>query len=294
MTSQNSRARPRPVFLPRPRGRRPTSRAGPRPTTLRLERQVAGLRVGARRHGGSVSYRPKSNYSDRTCLKISFLTSEKGDLPWESPRLERCWIEASVVSLLLFLMNRRRSTIAYLQGRTTSSALAEHATIFCPPPALFIPEGPFIAVHPASAGARAGFPDFVWRDHVWRLRLGFANQKSTAPAALFRFFGERERPETAPKTRLFDRLAPLVASFRAQGGFGRGFVGVGRPNSVTSQNSRARPRPVFLPRPRGRRPTSRAGPRPTTLRLERQVAGLRVGARRHGGSVSYRLKKKQL
>ena len=87
---------------PRPRGRRPTSRAGPRPTTLRLERQVARLRVGARRHGGRVSYRPKSNYSDRTCLKISFLTSEKGDLPWESPRLERCWIEASVVSLLLF------------------------------------------------------------------------------------------------------------------------------------------------------------------------------------------------
>ena len=127
---------------------------------------MARLRVGARRHGGRVSYRPKSNYSDRTCLKISFLTSEKGDLPWESPRLERCWIEASVVSLLLFLMNRRRSTIAYLQGRTTSSALAEHATIFCPPPALFIPEGPFIAVHPASAGARAGFPDFVWRDHV--------------------------------------------------------------------------------------------------------------------------------
>ena len=35
-----------------------------------------------------------------------------------------------MVSLLLFLMNRRRSTIAYLQGRTTSSALAEHATIF--------------------------------------------------------------------------------------------------------------------------------------------------------------------
>ena len=139
-----------------------------------------------------------------------------------------------MVSLLLFLANRRRSTIAYLQGRTTSSALAEHATIFCPPPALFIPEGPFIAVHPASAGARAGFPDFVWRDHVWRLRLGFANQKSTAPAALFRFFGERERPETAPKTRLFDRLTPLVASFRAQGGFMRGFVGVGRQNSVAS------------------------------------------------------------
>ena len=63
---------------------------------------MARLRVGARRHGGRVSYRPKSNYSDRTCLKISFLTPEKGDLPWESPRLERCWIEASVVSLLLF------------------------------------------------------------------------------------------------------------------------------------------------------------------------------------------------
>ena len=121
-------------------------------------------------------------------------------------------------------------------------------------------------------------------------RVGVANQKSTASAALFRFFGERERPETAPKTRLFDRLTPLVASFRTQGGFGRGFVGVGRPNSVTPQNSRARPRPVFLPRPRGRRPTSRAVPRPTTLRLERQVAGLRVGARHHGGSVSYRPK----
>jgi hypothetical protein len=91
---------------------------------------VERLRVGVRCHGGRVSYRLKSNSSDRTCLKISFLTSEKGDLPWESPRLERCWIEASVVSLLLFLMNRRRSTIAYLQGRTTPSALAEHATIF--------------------------------------------------------------------------------------------------------------------------------------------------------------------
>ena len=33
-------------------------------------------------------------------------------------------------------------------------------------PPFFIPEGPFIAVHPASAGARAGFPDYVWRDHV--------------------------------------------------------------------------------------------------------------------------------
>ena len=42
------------------------------------------------------------DFSDRTSLKIKFLTSEKGDLPWESPRLERCWIEASVVSLLLF------------------------------------------------------------------------------------------------------------------------------------------------------------------------------------------------
>ena len=158
---------------------------------------------------------------------------------------------------------------------------------FCPPPARFIPEGPFIAVHPASAGARAGFPDFVWRDHVWRLRLGFENQKSTAPAALFRFFGERERPETAPKTRLFDRLAPLVASFRAQGGFGRGFVGVGRPNSVASQISRARPQPAFLPRPRGRRPTPRAGPRPTTLRMERQVAGLTIveSARDAAGGV---------
>ena len=43
----------------------------------------------------------------------------------------------------------------------------------------------------ASAGARAGFPDLVWRDHVWRLGLGFVNQKSTAPAGLSRFFGER-------------------------------------------------------------------------------------------------------
>ena len=52
--------------------------------------------------------RNSRNYSDRTCLRISFLTPEKGDLPWEeSPRHEGCWIEASVVSLLLFLMSRR-------------------------------------------------------------------------------------------------------------------------------------------------------------------------------------------
>ena len=38
-------------------------------------------------------------------------------------------------------------------------------------PPFFIPEGPFIVVHPASAGARAGFPDYAWRDHVWRLRV---------------------------------------------------------------------------------------------------------------------------
>ena len=48
-----------------------------------------------------------------------------------------------------------------------SSALAGRATIFLPTARpFFIPEGPFIAVHPASAGARAGFPDYVWRDHV--------------------------------------------------------------------------------------------------------------------------------
>ena len=35
------------------------------------------------------------------------------------------------VTSALLVMNRRRSTIAYLQGRTTPSALAEHATIFC-------------------------------------------------------------------------------------------------------------------------------------------------------------------
>ena len=43
--------------------------------------------------------------------------------------MERCWIEASVVSLLL-LASRRSSTIAYIRGRTTPSALAGYAEIF--------------------------------------------------------------------------------------------------------------------------------------------------------------------
>ena len=145
----------------RPRGRRPTSRAGPRPTTLRLERQVARLRVGARRHGGRVSYRPKSNYSDRTCLKISFLTSEKGDLPWESPRLERCWIEASVVSLLLFWRAEDHPLSLISEGAPRRARSPATPRFFAHRPPFFIPEGPFIVVHPASAGARAGFSDFV-------------------------------------------------------------------------------------------------------------------------------------
>ena len=156
-------ARPAPAGVPpRPRGRRPTPRAGPRPTTLRLEGQVARLRVGARRHGGRVPYRPKSNYSDRTCLKISFLTSEKGDLPWESPRLERCWIGASVVSLHCSFWRAEDHPLSLIsEGAPRRARSPATPRFFAHRPPFFIPEGPFTVVHLALAGARAGFSDFA-------------------------------------------------------------------------------------------------------------------------------------
>ena len=148
-----------------------------------------------------------------------------------------------------------------------------------------------------------------------RSRLGFLSgwvcepEKHSASRAFSVLRGaKRPEPRRINVFFLFDRLAPLVTSFRAQDGFERVSVGIGRRNSATPPNARALPqepgdrilwrhrirvpgpRRRFLPRPRGQIPTSRAGPRPTTLRLERQVARLRVGARRHGGSVSYRPK----
>ena len=140
--------------------------------------------------------------------------------------------------------------------------------------------------------------------------LGFVNQKSTAPAGLSRFFGERN-----------GRKPHRITAFRPPGGTRGAILGASRFRASfcrsratefcdraefarPSTESRAadfcgaidvtefsRPAPAGVsPRPRGRRPTPRAGPRPTTLRLERQVERLRVGARRHGGSVSYRPK----
>ena len=87
--------------------------------------------------------------------------------------------------------------------------------IFARRPPFFIPEGPFIAVHPASAGARAGFSDFVWRDHVRRLRGGFVNQKARRQPS---FLGSSGSETAGNRTEqpLVGRLASLVASSWAQ------------------------------------------------------------------------------
>ena len=144
---------------------------------------------------------------------------------------------------------------------------AATSEIFCPPPALFIPEGPFIAVPPASARARAGFPDFAWRHRVWRLMLGFVNQKSSAPAALFRFFGERNGRKPHRMAAFFlpadATCGAMLGASRFRASFCRSqltkFCGAtefacpapraGRPNSSTPPNSCARPQPAFSPPP---------------------------------------------
>ena len=89
------------------------------------------------------------------------------------------------------LASRRSSTIAYIRGRTTSSALAGYARDFLPT-ARPIPEGPcssrFIQPRLVREPAFQAFPGVTTFGASW---LGFVNQKSTAPAELSRFFGER-------------------------------------------------------------------------------------------------------
>ena len=152
---------------------------------------MARLRVGARRHGGRVSYRPKSNYSDRTCLKISFLTSEKGDLPWESPRLERCWIEASVVSLLPFGEQKIIHYRLYPRAHHVERARRlrrDFLPTARPFSSLRAPLSWFIRPRLVHEPAFQTSSDVTTFDASW---FGFANQNSTASAELSRFLGER-------------------------------------------------------------------------------------------------------
>ena len=90
------------------------------------------------------------------------------------------------------LASRRSSTIAYIRGRTTSSALAGYAEIFCPPPALFsslrAPLSWFIRPRLVHEPAFQTSSDVTTFDASW---FGFANQNSTASAELSRFLGER-------------------------------------------------------------------------------------------------------
>ena len=90
------------------------------------------------------------------------------------------------------LASRRSSTIAYIRGRTTSSTLAGYARDFLPTarPSLFLraPSSRFIRPRLVREPAFQTLPGVTTLDASW---LGFVNQKSTAPAELSRFFGER-------------------------------------------------------------------------------------------------------
>ena len=90
------------------------------------------------------------------------------------------------------LASRRSSTIAYIRGRTTSSALAGYARDFLPT------ARPFSSLRALYRGSSG----LGWcTSRLFRLRLtrprfdaswfGFANQNSTASAELSRFLGER-------------------------------------------------------------------------------------------------------
>ena len=90
------------------------------------------------------------------------------------------------------LASRRSSTIAYIRGRTTSSAPAGYARDFLPTARpFFIPEGPlswFIRPRLVHEPAFQTSSDATTFDASW---FGFANRNSTASAELSRFLGER-------------------------------------------------------------------------------------------------------